>query len=376
MINIGLIINPFAGLGGSVGLKGSDGDDIVAEAIHRGARPRAQLRARQALELLIPYAENLHFYGYDGSMGGDLLAELGLPLTLLGQPASRDSTAQDTRKLAQELLRQNVDIVVFAGGDGTARDIYDVVGEHIPVLGIPAGVKMHSGVFGMSPQAAGQVLQQLVTGGLVDVAPGEVRDIDEQGLREGRLGSRYYGELLVPAEGRFLQRTKVSGQEVEELVVADMAAEVVRQIEDDVLYLVGPGTTANAVLDELGLPATLLGVDVVLNQQLLASDATGPQLVELLDSHQGEACLIIGVAGGQGHMLGRGNQQLGPELLRRVGIKNIIVLATKTKLKALEGRPLLVDTGDEQLDQQLCGFRRIITGYSDSVMYRVARDYS
>jgi len=372
---IGLIINPLAGIGGAVALKGSDGSDIVAEALRRGAVPHAADRAREALACLLPQRSLLRFACFAGAMGGDLLADMGFDLDVVGAAAGEPSTADDTRRAAEALLACPVDVIVFAGGDGTARDIFDVVGDRLPVLGIPAGVKMHSGVYGLSPRAAGEILLRMATGGLVAVAPGEVRDIDEQGLREGRLSSRYYGELLVPAAGEFLQRTKVGGREVEELAIADIAAEVVENLVPGTLYLVGPGTTACAVLDELGLPATLLGVDAVRDGELLLADATEAQLLELLRQHDGPACIVIGVAGGQGHLLGRGNQQFSPAVLREVGVANLVIVATKTKLTALQGRPLLVDTGDAELDAALCGFRRVITGYRDSVIYRVGTDY-
>ena len=52
MLTLGLIINPLAGIGGSVGLKGSDGAEIVKEAFSRGATCKSSERTRLALNVL------------------------------------------------------------------------------------------------------------------------------------------------------------------------------------------------------------------------------------------------------------------------------------------------------------------------------------
>ena len=274
---------------------------------------------------------------------------------------------------ARALCGRGVDLILFAGGDGTARDIFDEVGGSIPVLGIPAGVKMHSGVFAVSPEAAGELLLQLVRGGLVGLVPREVRDIDEDAFRHDQVRSRFYGELMVPGEGRYLQHTKVGGRESAELVADDIAEWLVERMEAGRTYLVGPGSTTAAIMAKLGLPGTLLGVDVVRDGELLAADADEARLLELLDAARGGASIVVTVIGGQGHIFGRGNQQFSPGVIRRVGLENIIVVAAKSKIAALEGRPLLVDTNDPALDSELCGWRTIVTGFDDRILYRIAR---
>ena len=347
MLRLGLLVNPYAGLGGAVALKGSDGADIRAEALARGARPRAVDRAHRAL------------------------AGLDLPVEIIGRPAGEDTSADDTRRAARDLAACELDVLVFAGGDGTARDVLDAVGESVAVLGIPSGVKMHSAVYAVSPEAAGELLVRLGKAGLVDVQLREVRDIDEKAFREGVVKARFYGELLTPEEGHFLQRTKIGGVESEELVAEDIAAGIVESMEHGRIYLIGPGSTTAAIMSQLGLPNTLLGVDAICDNEVLLSDAGEAELLELLEREGRPAEIIITAIGGQGHIFGRGNQQFSPAVIRRVGIDNITVVAGKGKIKGLEGQPLLVDTNDPELDRALAGYRRVVTGYRDEILYPV-----
>jgi predicted polyphosphate/ATP-dependent NAD kinase len=256
-----------------------------------------------------------------------------------------------------------------------------VVGQQCPVLGIPAGVKMHSGVFAVSPEAAGELLLQLARGGLVGLKAQEVRDIDEEAFRHDVVRSRFYGEMLVPSEGRYLQHTKVGGRESHDLVAADIAAWLVEGMEEGRTYLIGPGSTTAAVMEQLGLPNTLLGVDAIRDGVLLASDADENTLLEVLagagcdesdESGESGATIVVTVIGGQGHVFGRGNQQFSPAVIRAVGLDNITIVAAKSKITALEGRPLLVDTNDPQLDLELSGYHSIVTGYDDHILYRVS----
>lgn len=369
---IGLVINPLAGLGGSVALKGSDGADTAARALALGAIPKALQRVGQALQVLRPYVQELEFVTGSGDLGASVLEQLGFRYQVCYRAVTDPTTAEDTRALAHTIATdEQVDILVFAGGDGTARDVCAVYPTDKPVLGIPAGVKIHSGVYAISPTAAGRVLEQMLAGQLTSVTAADVMDIDEDAFRQGTVRARRYGEMLVPAELRYVQAVKMGGKESDELVLADIAADVIESMEDDTLYVMGSGSTVAAIMDELGLPNTLLGVDVVARQQLVASDVTATQLEQLVRAHQGPVKLVITVIGGQGHILGRGNQQLSPTVVRLVGKDNIHVVATKAKLQALGQRPLLVDTGEPELDSELSGLIRVTTGYHDEVFVRV-----
>ena len=365
-------MNPLAGLGGSLGLKGSD--DIAAAGVGPeilGSQRSAE-RAKRALAALREYATQVRFSCWGGSMGEAVLASLGLNAEVLGSCDNACSTAQDTRQAAQAMAAAGVDIIVFVGGDGTARDLYDAVGEVLPVLGIPAGVKMHSGVFAVSPEAAGELLVELVKGGLVGLVLKEVRDIDEQAFRKDIVRSRFYGEMQVPAEGRFLQHTKIGGVENAELAAADIAAWVVESMDEECSYIIGPGSTTAAIMDELRLPNTLLGVDVVRGHELVLTDANEQELLAMLAETGPNAKIVVTAIGGQGHVFGRGNQQISPKVIRTVGLNNISIVAAKSKITALQGRPLLLDTNDPALDVELSGYRAVITGYQDQVLYRLA----
>ncbi len=372
-LRLGLVVNPVAGLGGSRALKGSDGEQArsLAQQVDSDALSRAEQRGLRALEMLEPHSVEVLTWG--GAMGERLSHQAILPTQVMGASPAALSDAGDTRAAARALLQAGIDLLLFVGGDGTARDIFDAVGDAVPVLGIPAGVKMHSGVFAVSPEAAGELLRQLVRGGLVGLQAREVRDIDEEAFRHDVVKSRFYGEMLVPGEGRFLQHTKVGGRESEELVAVEIAEWMLERMRPDTTYLVGPGSTTAAIMAQIGLPNTLLGVDVIRGSALLCADADETQLLELLATANPPAEIIVTAIGGQGHIFGRGNQQFSPAVIRAVGTDNIRIVAGKGKIAALEGRPLLVDTNDPALDSELCGFREVVTGYEDRILYRVAR---
>ncbi|MEN0108168.1 MAG: ATP-NAD kinase family protein [Pseudomonas sp.] len=365
VFHLGLIINPLAGLGGPAGLKGSDG--VAAQALERGARPLAAERTRVALELLLPLRERLQFLTFPGPMGGDLLAEMGFAYRLLGELGGAETRAEDTRNAVQALQANGVGLLLFAGGDGTARDVCAVAREGQAVLGIPAGVKIQSGVYAVSPRAAGELTRRLVEGGLVRLGNAEVRDIDEAALRAGRVTARWYGELAVPQEGGFVQQVKQGGVESEELVLSEIAAWLEDTWQPGVRYVFGPGSTLHGLAHNLGLQTTLLGVDVIENGRVLALDVTEAQLFDLVNGTP--AVLLVTAIGGQGHILGRGNQQISPRVVRAVGLDNLRVVATKRKLATLEGRPLLVDSGDTALDDSFADVAKVWAGYKEELLY-------
>ena len=369
MLKIGLIVNPLAGIGGPTGLKGSDGADTVAEAMRRGASPQAPERAARALRELAGVPVQL--LTWRGAMGEDSAAAAGVAAEVLGQPAAC-STPDDTRQAAAAMLERGVDLLLFAGGDGTARDICDVVGSRLPVLGIPAGCKMHSAVYAVNPEAAGRLLEQLCRGGLVGVAEAEVRDIDEEAFRQGIVRARHYGVMQVPQDGRFVQQVKCGGQENETLAQVELAAWLVSRLDDENVWLMGSGSTVAEVMAQLGLPNTLLGVDIIRAGKVVAADVSAEQILQVVADVPAKA--LITVIGGQGHLFGRGNQQFSPAVIRRLGRDNFVVAATRSKLAALQGRPLLVDTGDPALDQQLCGLMPVAAGYDDTLLVQVSTD--
>jgi predicted polyphosphate/ATP-dependent NAD kinase len=371
VFKLGLIINPYAGLGGSVGLKGSDGAVIRTEALARGAEMRAPQRMARALQLLLEFRAHIEIICFAGEMGEDTARALGFMTRVVGVARHHPSEASDTCAAAQALMNESADLILFAGGDGTARLIADVIGTSQPVLGVPSGVKMHSGVYAISPEAAGEIIKQLLTGQLVNIAERDVKDIDEDAFRSGQVRTRFYGTLLVPEDSQFLQQVKNAGTERDELAQLDVVQEMIQQLQPDTLYLVGPGSTTHMFLQGLGLDGSLLGVDMLLNNQLIAVDVTASQIISQLSQFNGPAKIIVTAIGGQGHILGRGNQQFTPAIIKQVGIENIIVIAARGKILALNGRPLLVDTNDPALDQSFSGYMRVITGYNESIMYPV-----
>jgi len=280
LFKLGLIVNPVAGLGGSVALKGSDGEDTAAKALALGAEPKANLRTKAALEVLLPYKDQLVIYTVADDMGENTAKDLGFTTEVVYQSNS-PTTSNDTELAAQALQQLGVDLILFAGGDGTARNICHAVSDVIPVLGIPAGCKIHSGVYAITPKAAGRVVEMLVKGELVSLADADVMDIDEVAFRQGTVKAKRYGEMQVPSEVRYVQAVKNGGKETDELVLMDIAAHVVSEMDEGTLYVMGSGSTVAAIMQEMGLDNTLLGVDLVENQTLIAKDLTAQQLREL-----------------------------------------------------------------------------------------------
>lgn len=362
---VGLIVNPVAGLGGAVALKGSDGADVQARALALGAVPRAAARAAAALGALHSRRPGLRVRTVAGAMGEDSAVAAGVPYEIAHHPRARTKStsgtgAADTRAAVAAL--GGVDLLLFAGGDGTARDVLDG-GPRSPVLGVPAGVKVYSGCFGLSPFAAGATAAGF-DGATVEA---EVVDLDEEAYRSGRVGVRLYGILRVPAARARLSGRKTGSSAAPPGSAESIAREVAASMLPGTAYALGPGATTLAVGRELGLELTPLGVDVVRDGAVLASDVTEQTLLTLAMSQVTHG--VLSVIGGQGFVIGRGNQQFSPRVLARLA--GITVLATRQKLAALGGRPLLVDSGDLAADAAFGGHTRVVTGHRESVMYRI-----
>lgn len=374
MKKLGLLINPVAGMGGSVGLKGTD--HMVEEAIRRGAKPRANDRVRQALKELLEIKNELEIVTCPGDMGEDTAKSMGFRTTVLHTGGRRslkdlfDSSRTDTIVLSKAMEEAGVDLLLFAGGDGTARDIYEGVGTELPALGIPAGVKIHSPVYAKNPQSAGDLAKLWLTGKVTKTAEQEVLDIDEELYRQEIINTRLYGYLSVPLEHVFTQNRKAPTPLSETASIESIAHEIVEHMEEDTYYLIGAGTTTRGVMQMLGLKNTLIGVDLIRNKELVANDIYGDKIFDFIKGKKTK--LIVTVTGGQGFLFGRGNQQITPEVIREIGKENIIILATKAKIAEFHHQPFLVDTPDEELNKELCGYYRVITAYGEFTMCRVS----
>ena len=367
---IGLIINPVAGLGGRVALKGSDGVAIQEKALLLGARPEAGNRTAAALQELERLRDRLEVLTYPAEMGQDILRAAGFEFSVVGQIRGSRPEADDTREAAARMTRMGIDLLLFAGGDGTARDVHDAIGSGQPVVGIPAGVKIHSAVFGTHPRSAGELARLFLECDEMRLQEREVMDVDEVALRDGRVSAKLYGFMSVPVEKRLVQAQKAPNPVSERAVLQAIAQEVDELMESDRLYLLGPGTTTRAVAARMGLAKTLVGVDVISQRTLVAQDVTEAQLLALITGRP--AGVIVAPIGGQGFLFGRGNQQISPAVLSQVSNDCVIVISTPDKLYGLRGEPLLVDTGDPDLDRSLIGYVSVITGYRERTIYRIA----
>ena len=362
---IGLIINPIAGMGGSVGLKGTDGD-IIEEALKLGANPITPERVSVLLSN-IKNNEKIIFLTAPGKMGADLLKDKGIELQIVGE-IGESTAAEDTKRIAKQMIKENIELLVFCGGDGTARDIYDAIGLEIPVVAIPSGVKMFSSVFALNPRAAAEMIETFIIG--TDTLEKEVLDINEDSFRKGKLESRLYGYLKVPEVQSLLQGGKQSskmGKTAEENK-RDIARHIIEKMDDDVLYLLGPGTTVKAISDVLNVSKALLGIDAIYNKNLVATDINENGILELLDKYN-TAEIIVSPIGGQGFIFGRGNKQFTPKVLKKIGKENIQVVATEEKMKGL--MCLRVDTGNEEVDEMLRGYTKVIIEYNEELVIEI-----
>ena len=345
---VGFIVNPIAGMGGAVGLKGTDVKEILNQARALGAIPIATKRAETFLTQLSPVKESLKLIVGAGDMGQNQAQNCGFNCKVVGEN-KKETTSEDTQFIAKGIVVAGIELLVFCGGDGTTRDILKAVELKVPVLGVPTGVKMHSAIFAVSPQAAARVVATFLWGGL-PLHEAEVMDVDEVAFRQGQLSAELYGYLLSPYEPHLIQGNKMASpmteNELENQVA--IAININEEMNSDIIYIIAPGTTTRTISDLLDQKKTLLGVDLFQNKKIIAKDVSEKQILQAINGKA--AKIIVTPIGGQGFIFGRGNQQISSKIIRQVGIDNIIAVATKSKLDRLES--LRVDTGDPELDEQ------------------------
>jgi predicted polyphosphate/ATP-dependent NAD kinase len=345
-MRIGFVVNPVAGMGGRVGLKGTDGK--VAEARARGAEPRAPDRARRALAALRETDPEVELFAYGDPMGAALAREAGFEPTVVGEPEldeAGDPSAVDTAAAVDAFVDRKVDLVLFVGGDGTAVDVAEALtGTGVPMLGCPAGVKVYSSVFAVSPEDAGEVAATFSR-----TESREVLDIDEDEYREGEVHPELRAVAEVPVADDLQSSKQLGGGTVEAL-----AAGVADDVEPGVTYVLGPGSTVGAIKAELGFEGSPLGVDVWRDGEVLVRDAAEADIIEALGDRN---VVVVSPIGGQGFVFGRGNPQLSPAVIRQCELE---IVASRSKLDGLG--QLRVDTDDPDLDAELRGWRRVRVG--------------
>ena len=374
MKRVGLIVNPIAGMGGRCGLKGTDGAEILAQACELGAEPEAPGRAALAVSRLAPLKGELEILTVSGDMGENEARAAGFSPTVLFSTDGQTTTSEDTRRAAAEMVAAGVDLILFAGGDGTARDVFAAAGPDVVCLGVPAGCKIHSGVYGINPRNAGELAALYLQGKVTKVKQAEVMDIDEDAFRQGRVSAELYGYLTVPRDEARVQGGK-----------AGRAASDENALDSHRLRPHGPHGPGDAVPARHG-EHRLRPQEAARHRRHAAGRgrhrATGSWWPRTSPSTSCWTCsgrraavpakIVVTVIGGQGYIFGRGNQQFSPQVIERVGRDNIIVVATRQKIAALGGRPLLVDTGSEEVNDMLTGYMRVVTGYDEEIAVRVS----
>jgi len=373
VVKIGFLVNPIAGMGGRVGLKGTDG--VADEAIKLGAEPVSPKKAVETIkEFLSKYSQDdINWYTCSGEMGEDELKKANIKnFKIIYSHSKEKTTSNDTKNACKKFLENGVDLILFCGGDGTARDIFSIVKNKIPILGIPSGVKMHSGVFGINTNAAAKMLHEFANKRLA-VGDAEIMDLDEERYRKGDWNIKLFGIAKGIVEPMYVQVGKTVFESVSEDAVKEERAE---HIIDDMkenkeyLYLMGSGGTVDYIAKKIGVKNTLLGIDAIYQNKLIGSDLNEKEILKLLDKYA-KAKVILSPIGAQGFILGRGNLQLSPKVVRKIALDNIIVISTPSKL--LSTPVLRVDTGDKKLDRDFAKkeFMMVVVGYRLSRVVKI-----
>ena len=368
---LGFLINPIAGIGGKTGLKGSDGLKTIRKAFSMGAEKESESRAEEALLQLKFLKDKFYLVTCAGTMGHDTCKRIGIIEDKTIDVNLKNTTRKDTLYASKIMKEDKVDLILFCGGDGTASDIFFVINSEIPILGIPAGVKMHSSVFGNSPNAVGSIVSRLINSQLknFETSSGLIMDLDEDLRRIDKIKTKLIGYAYIPNDNFLIQNPKINNQYNDENAITGIAEYLEKQIIEDATYVVGPGLTTYKFMEKLGISGTMLGVDVLKGKNLLKKDVNSRQLDSI--TKEKNLFIISGIIGGQGFLFGRGNQQITADIIRRTEKKNIIVIASAKKIFSLPYQRLLIETGDKKLDRDLSGYIKVQTDKNLSHMIKI-----
>lgn len=368
MKKVGLIVNPIAGMGGKIGLKGTDGYNYTELVNDFRARRISDEKCREALGELLDIRDSIEIITYGKTMGENILKDMGFKYALAGSFYDVNSSSLDTINAAKLISQRDVDILVFVGGDGTARNIYEAVGLDQVVIGVPSGVKMQSSVHGITARKAGELIKEFLTSSSGRTTEGEVMDIDETLYKDGKVFSKLYGYLRIPLSRKYVQNKKTGSLESEKYFQDAIACYIEDNMSDDFQYLIGPGSTTAQIMNRLGLKNTLLGVDLIYDKKLVKNDMNEEEILSAVKNRRTK--LIITPTGGQGFLLGRGNQQISEAVALNLRKEDIIVISTKNKLLSFGSEPLLLDLGEDG-NRHLSGYYKIVSGYDDFVVKKV-----
>ena len=380
MVRLGLLVNPDAGLGGRLGLKGSDGQAEIARS--KGAQDRSGPRMRAMLDHLITISkENLdgiQWYVSKGRMGTDWISPAISSLEVI-HSSSSSTDANDTSQLVGSMIGSDIDLLVYAGGDGTTRDVVAALSEYgrpeLPIIGVPTGVKMHSGCFASSPKAAAEVLSAWLEGDLL-LSSTEVLDLDEDLYRQGKWVVKLYAEAITPASPRWMQGSKMRVEASGEEEIIQGLADHVREtlIDDRMMIVWGSGGTLRTIGGILGFELNTLGIDITVGGNIIGSDLNENEILSALKKHQGDVILLLSPMGGQGFLIGRGNLQLSPDVLRIIGVNRVLGIVTPAKMLTL--RSLRIETGDSEMDQRFSEkkYLKVLQGYRTTRVLKVSVD--
>ena len=376
-LKVGFLVNPIAGMGGKVGLKGTDG--VVKEAIKLGAKPVASKKAEETIRDFLknyPDTKDVEWFTCSGKMGEDILKNTKVKdFKIVYNLNNRDTSSIDTKNACKKFLEKKVDIILFCGGDGTARDIYEIVKDTVPLLGIPSGVKMHSGVFGINTSATAKMLFEFKNKRLT-IGDAEIMDLDEERYRQGDWNIKLFGIAKGIVEPTYVQVGKSIFESVSDNEIKDEIAEhIIDEMKknQNYLYFFGSGGTINYIADKIGVKNTLLGIDAVYNNQVIGVDLNEEKILKILKKYS-KSKIILSPIGAQGFILGRGNLQLSPKVIQKIGLDNIIVVSTPAKLAST---PVIrVDTGDKKLDKEFAKkeFFMVVIGYRLSRVVKIQTD--
>ena len=371
-MRLGLIVNPIAGMGGRVGLKGTD--NALEEALSRGAQPMAPKRAIEFLSRLRSNEQKtqVEIITCPSVMGQDEAGAAGFPVKILPMSIGTKTSAEDTKRAVRLMAKKGVDLIVFVGGDGTAKDVFDAQCGHTetPALGVPSGVKMYSGIFAINPVDAADVVLALAQRE-AEITEFEIMDADEKAVRNDNFIVKLYGFMKGPFLPAHVQGSKqISPETIDEKENQTAIAKfITEEKQPNATWILGPGTTVKSVAETLGIKKTVLGVDIYKEGTVILDVDEQKILKEVIDWK--DTWIIVSPIGHQGIILGRGNQQISPEVIKLVGKKHIIVLATKSKIQNMEERILRVDTGNFEIDNMLRGYIRVVTDYREWLLMPV-----